>query len=96
MIQDLLRPEHNQAIERHIQAIKQHQAAAHKADKLLPELQTDQRVAIQDPISKKWSKSCVFVEKKRNRSWPDRKRHLEDLQVPEAFTDADAQWKTWC
>ena len=68
VIQDLLRPEHKQAIERRVQAIKQHQAAVRKADKL-PELQPDQRVAIQDPISKKWSKSGAIVEKKRNRSY---------------------------
>ena len=68
VIQDLLRPEHKQAIERRVQAIKQHQAAARKADKL-PELQPDQRVVIQDPISKKWSKCGIIVEKKRNRSY---------------------------
>ena len=69
VIQDLLRPEHKQAIERRVQAIKQHQAAARKADKL-PELQPDQRVIIQDPISKKWSKCAIIIEKKCNRFYP--------------------------
>ena len=68
MIHDLLRPEHQQAIERQVQAVKQHQAVTRKADKL-PQLQPDQRFVIQDPISKKWSKCGIIVEKKRNRSY---------------------------
>jgi len=65
---DQLRPEHMQAIERRVQAIKQHQIAIQRTDRL-PELPVDQRVAVQDPISKKWSSTGTILEKKRNRSY---------------------------
>jgi hypothetical protein len=68
ILQEQLRPEHLQAIERRVEAIKQHQIAIQKADRL-PELSVDQRVAVQDPISKKWSSTGVVQEKARNRSY---------------------------
>jgi hypothetical protein len=66
--QDQLRPEHLQAIERRVQAIQQHQIAIQKADRL-PELHVDQRVAVQNPNTKKWSSNGTVIEKKRNRSY---------------------------
>ena len=68
VLQDQLRPEHLQAIERRVQAIQQHQIAIARTDRL-PELPVDQRVAIQDHVTKKWTSTGTILEKKRNRSY---------------------------
>ena len=68
VLEDLLTPEHRQAIERRVQAIKEHQLSLEKADRL-PELTHGQRVAVQDNNTKKWSKFGNVVGKPRKRSY---------------------------
>ena len=68
LLKDLLTPEHQAAIERRAQAIKDHQLSLAKADRL-PPLAVGQRVAVQDPVSKKWSKFGTIQEMKRKRSY---------------------------
>ena len=68
LVKDLLTPEHQAAIERRAKAIKDHQLSLAKADRL-PPLEVGQRVAIQDPVSKKWSKFGTVQEQKRKRSY---------------------------
>ena len=68
LLKDLLTPEHQAAIERRVQAIKDHQLSLAKADRL-PPLAVGQRVAVQDPVSKKWSKFGTIQEIKRKRSY---------------------------
>ena len=68
VLEDLLTPEHRQAIERRVQAIKEHQLSLQKADRL-PELDHGQRVAVQDKDTKKWSRFGNVVGKPRKRSY---------------------------
>ena len=68
LVRDLLTPEHQAAIERRIRTIKEHQLALAKGDRL-PALEQGQRVTVQDPISKKWTKFGVIQEQKRKRSY---------------------------
>ena len=55
LLKDLLSPEHKAAIAGRVQAIKDHQLSLAKADQL-PPLAVGQCVAVQDPVTKKWSK----------------------------------------
>ena len=65
---DLLMPEHQAAVLRRCQAIKEHRLALSKGDRL-PELAIGQRVAVQDRISKKWSESGKVIAADRKRSY---------------------------
>jgi len=67
-IRDLLTPEHRAAIERRAKAIQDHQLSLDKPDRL-PPLPVGQRVAVQDPTTKKWTKQGVILEQTRRRSY---------------------------
>ena len=65
---DLLVPEHQAAVLRRCQAIKEHKLALSKKDKL-PELCIGQRVAVQDKTSKKWTDLGKVIAADRKRSY---------------------------
>ncbi len=98
LVQDMLTPEHQAAIERRVQAIKDHQLSVKKPDRL-PVLDVGQRVTVQNPTTKKWNKTGKILEHVRRRSyrveldsgavcWRNRK-FLKPLPTP-TITDSPA------